>query len=116
MSGSKGFNIPATTFTDVQAWGKNVVDSLINIRNGKLTIADTLTLAASTLSSTFTLASGRLGNDSVILFEPLTDNAAAALYSGSMRVKTKNVTSRTITIKHPSNANTDKSFRYIIIG
>ena len=112
----KGFNIPSSNFTDVQSWSRTVVDSIISLRNGKTTNTDLVTLGANTTSTTVSLPPGRLGSDSFIGWDPQTSSGAAALHSGTFRVKTRDVENKQIILKHPSTADTDKILRYLIQG
>jgi len=81
-----------------------------NILRGKLNNTGSVTLTAS--SATTTLTDVRIGKDSVILMQPTTANAAAALsglYFGTPG-------DGTVTINHANDANTDKTFKYAIFG
>lgn len=85
---------------------------------GKTNNTGVITLTAGAASTVVNLAAGRLGQDTVILFDPLTANAAADLYGGGMYVTVANrdVLGNKFTITHPNNANADKTFRYTLIG
>lgn len=85
---------------------------------GKTNNTDTVTLTANAASTVVSLAVGRLGNETVILFDPVTANAATDLYGGGMYVTTANrdVLNNRFTVTHPNNANVDKTFRYTLIG
>lgn len=112
----KGFNIPTTNFTDVQSWAKTVVDSLIDLRNGKTTNTGDLTLVANTASTVVSLPPGRLGTDSYIGLQPKTSNAAQEYGSGNIFESSRDVENRTFTLSHTSNGQTDRIFKYIIVG
>lgn len=100
-------------------WCRRIA-ALINtgLLQGKTNNTGTVTLTANAATTAVALAAGRLGVDTVILFDPLTANAAADLYGGGMYVLTANrdVSGNAFTITHPNNANADKSFRYTLIG
>lgn len=87
-----------------------LADAINNILKGKINAGGELTLTAN--SATTTLTDIRIGADSVILLQPTTANGAAALanvYFGTPG-------SGTVTINHSNNAQTDRSFRYAVIG
>lgn len=81
-----------------------------NILDGKLNSWGEITLTAN--SATSTLTDPRIGINSVILFQPTTSNAAAALAN----LYVGNPGSGTVTLNHTSNAQVDRTFRYAIIG
>ena len=78
--------------------------------DGKLNSTGDFTLTAS--ATTTTVTDPRAGKESVILFSPTTSNAAAAI--SGLYVSTKNNGSFVVT--HASNAQTDRTFDYVIIG
>jgi hypothetical protein len=82
------------------------------IMNGKINATGEVTLTASATSTTVTEA--RAGSDSVILFTPTTANAAAEQGAGGMYVSANG--KQTFTITHANNAQTDRTFRYAVIG
>lgn len=70
----------------------------------------TLTLTAN--SATTTLSDVRIGINTVILLQPTTANAAAAtanVYFGTPG-------DGTVTVNHANNAQTDRTFKYVVIG
>lgn len=81
---------------------------------GKTRNVGEITLTENAASSTLT--DGRLSFFSVVLFDPLTSNAAAELYGGTMYVTEANRDNGSWTITHANNAQTDRDFRYVIIG
>tara|TARA_A100000171_G_C2106968_1_gene132840 strand:+ start:498 stop:815 length:318 start_codon:yes stop_codon:yes gene_type:complete len=78
--------------------------------DGKSNNTASFTLAASTTTTTVT--DFRVGPDSVIVFTPMTANAAGAF--SSMFVSARATESFTVT--HASNSQTDKTFTYIVVG
>lgn len=87
-----------------------ISDAINNILRGKTNNGGELTLTAN--SATTTLADIRIGADSVILLQPTSANGAAALsglYFGTPG-------DGSVTINHANNAQTDKTFRYVVIG
>jgi len=87
---------------------REVAEVVNNAVNGKTNNTGTVTLAAS--STTTTLNDERLGFDSVILLSPLTANAAAQNPYISTKAK------GSVVITHTSVASADLNFDYIIVG
>jgi hypothetical protein len=87
---------------------REVAEVVNNAVNGKTNNTGTVTLAAST--TTTTLNDERLGFDSVILLSPLTANAAAQNPYISTKAK------GSVVITHTSVARADLNFDYIIVG
>ncbi len=86
---------------------RQVVDSIMS---GKINARGEVTLTAST--TTTQVDDLRATTDSIILLEPRTANAAAALAT----TYTSITTNRSFTLTHANNAQTDRTFRYAIIG
>lgn len=103
---------------DTNEWCRRIALVLNRTLGGKMNCTGTVTLTANAASTVVSLAKGRLGSNTVIVFDPLTANAAADLYGGGMYVTTANrdVEDAQFTITHPNNANSDKSFRFALIG
>ena len=95
---------------------KLLADAIERILDGRLYCVGEVTLTANAASSAVT--DYRVGLSSVILFMPVTANAAAELYGATMYVTAANITPLTnqFTITHANNAQTDRTFRYLIIG
>lgn len=87
----------------------NVVNLLVD---GKINAGGEVTLSASSASTTVT--DYRVGTESVIVFTPTTANAAAEQGGGAMYLSARSKQSFTIT--HANNAQTDRTFIYIVIG
>ena len=83
-----------------------------NILDGKINSTGTVTLTAST--TTTTISDNRVGENSVILFMPTTANASAEQGAGTMFVATR--AKQSFTITHANNAQTDRTFAYSVIG
>ena len=79
---------------------------------GKLNAGDGVTLTAN--QTTTTLSDRRIGPESFIGFSPTTANAAAELGAGGFYVSSQG--QYTATLTHANNAQTDRTFRYIVIG
>jgi hypothetical protein len=91
---------------------REVASVVNNILDGKLNSTGSVTLTASAASTAVT--DERAGYESVILFMPTTANAAAEQAAGGMYVSTRG--KQTFTLTHANNAQTDRTFDYIIIG
>ena len=79
--------------------------------DGKINSTGTVTLTASVATTTVT--DFRIGADTVVLLSPTTANAAAALgttYHSSTTAGTSFV------LTHANNAQTDRDFRYTLLG
>lgn len=74
--------------------------------------AGSLTLDANQTSTVFT--DPNVGASSAILYTPITANAALEIGNGSMYVSSTG--EGTFTITHDNNAQTDREFRYTVIG
>lgn len=89
---------------------RDVFEVVNSLRDGKVNSTGSVTLTAS--SATTTVADLRAGQDSVILFMPTTANAAAAV--GGLYVSARGKQSFTLT--HANNAQTDRTFAYVVLG
>lgn len=76
---------------------------------GRSNATGTFTLTASTTSTV--VSDRRVGTDSVITLMPTTANAAAAL--GTTYIS---VTAESFTVTHANNAQSDRTFGYLIQG
>jgi len=84
----------------------NVV--LRNTVEGKTNNTGTVTLTAN--ATTTVVADLRVGADSVLVFMPITSNASLE----NMYVRSQG--KQTFTITHNSDAFTDKTFKFIVVG
>ncbi|KKW45760.1 MAG: hypothetical protein A2Z55_01235 [Burkholderiales bacterium RIFCSPHIGHO2_12_63_9] len=93
-----------------------LADCINEIADGRLNSSGVITLTAS--AATTAVTDRRVGRDSVILFMPVTANAAAELAAGTMYVQTTDIAPLTnqFTINHANNAQADRTFRYLIAG
>ena len=73
-----------------------------------------VTLTANVASTTVT--DPTVTEDSIIVFEPVTANAATELYGATMFVTTANHDRGSFIITHANNAQTDRTFRWIAMG
>lgn len=95
---------------------RDVVQVVNGVMLGKTNNTGTVTLTANQATTTVTVASGLIGQDSVILFSPTTANAATEYAAGSMYVSTRDVLNNQFTITHVNNAQADRTFSYVFIG
>jgi hypothetical protein len=80
--------------------------------DGKINALGDITLAANV--ATTTLSDRRIGPSSCIYFMPTTANGAAEIGAATMYVSARAQYSATIT--HANNAQTDRTFRYSVLG
>ena len=93
---------------------RKMIHVVKGIMQGKTNNSDTFTLTANSTTTTLTFAAGRLGEDTVILWQPTTSNAAGAI--ASLYESSRDVGSNTITLTHANTATTNRTFRYALIG
>ena len=107
---------PPPTVAKVSPQLLNWLDILHDVVNG--TMAGNLNVVGSsplTLApgvTTTTINDARIGGTSVILLQPMTANAAAAIPTTWISTPGKT----TVTINHANSAQTDRTFQYVIIG
>jgi hypothetical protein len=89
---------------------------LSGVMQGKTNNTGSVTLTANSATTTLTLSSGQVGNDTVVLFMPTTANAATEFGAGALYVSARSVANSTFTITHANNAQADRIFRYVLIG
>ena len=87
---------------------------LLGVMQGKLNNISEVTLTANAASTTVT--DSRISNQSYIDFMPTTANAATELAAGTMYVSARDGDNGTFTITHANNAQTDRSFTFVIVG
>jgi hypothetical protein len=102
--------VPGITETDL----KKIVLSLQQLAAGRSNAIGTVTLTASVASTTVT--DENCAEGSVILPMPTTANASAELGNGTWFVPTATILNGSFVISHANNAQTDRIFRYAIIG
>lgn len=81
---------------------------------GKLNATADVTLTASV--ATTVVRDPRIGVNSWLGFDPLTANAATEKAAGTMYVLSANRITGQATITHANNAQTDRSFKLLVIG
>jgi len=81
---------------------------------GKTNNTGTFTLTANSATTTLTFAAGRLGINTVLLWEPTSSNSAGAI--SSLYESARDVSNGTITLTHANTADIDRTFNYILVG
>lgn len=112
------------TFPGVPPYnGININDWTIRARNainglllGKSNNTGTVTLTTSTSSTTVVLAKGRLGPNTVILFQPTTANAAIEVSTATMWVSTMDPLNNRFILTNAVNNKNDRTFNFVLIG
>jgi hypothetical protein len=94
---------------------QQIAESLLNAMAGKINaVFASFTLTANVASTT--LSDARLTTASWIDFDPLTANAAAEKAAGTLYVTSANRSKGSFVVTHANNAQTDRTFRVLIIG
>lgn len=116
MTDIKQVPIPPEQHDDEEYHRALLARAIADLLQGKLYCTGSVTLTDS--SATTDVVDRRLGATSVILFQPLTSNAAAEIGNGTMYIQTSDydIPNRTFTINHANNSQTDRDFYYILIG
>lgn len=96
-------------FLDIPAKIRDITTKTNRIINGGGANTGQLTLTAG--AATTAVIDQRASETAVIILMPLTTNAAAAIASTTI-----NPTSGQFTLTHANNAQTDRTFRYAIVG
>jgi hypothetical protein len=97
---------------------KSMVRAISRVVNGamsgKINAIGEVTLTANV--TTTVLTDARLAISSLVIFDPVTANAAAALYGGAVYVLSADRRNGAHTITHANNAQTDRTFKYLVVG
>lgn len=108
--------VPPFNGEDVNDWIFHSRLTLNGCLNGKTNNTGRVTLNTGTSSTTVVLAQGRLGPNTVILFEPTTANAALAISTATMWVSTKDPATNKFIITNAVNNQSDRTFNFILVG
>lgn len=95
-------------------WLRNITSALNALLQGKVETNSSLTLTAN--AATTVITDRKVGKDSVILLMPLTANAATALATTYIQTSDIDPRNNQFTVNHSNNAQTDRDFRYIVLG
>jgi hypothetical protein len=95
---------------------RQIAGTVNNLLSGKLNAVLEVTLTAD--AATTTITDVRLTRNSLIVFDPVTANAATELYGATMYVKDDGTNRKNgvFIITHANNANADRTFKALVIG
>lgn len=99
---------------NLHEWLRKTVRVVNGIMQGRTNNYGSVTLTSNAGSTIVQEAPNRISDYSVIVFMPTTSNAAVA--AQTMYVSATSPANNTFTITHANNAQSDKTFRYAIIG
>lgn len=111
-STGRQFDTAPLEWGNVTEWLRMVSSIVNDIMDGKINATGDLTLAAS--SATTTLTDRRIGPGSYIGLMPTTANASAEQGAGTIYVSSRG--KQTATVTHANNAQTDRTYRYVVLG
>jgi hypothetical protein len=97
-----------------EEWRYSAAQVVNRINRGKINATGSVTLTPNATSTVITDA--RLSIDSFVEFDPMTANAAAEKAAGSLYAATAGRGNGEWTVTHTNNAQTDRTFKYLIIG
>ena len=89
-----------------------IAEAIAQILDGNLALTKDVTLTANVASTTVT--DKRIGRNRALLLMPTTANAAGAL--ATTYIPTATITDGAAVIQHANNAQTDRTFRLLILG
>ena len=111
MGSLAGKGYPGVSYIeDKDALQRQLVDVVNRLLLGKTNNTGTVTLTAN--AATTTLTDARISGQSVILLMPTTANAAGALATTYLNTFTKG----SCVINHANNAQSDKTFTYVVVA
>jgi len=99
---------------DAEKHRRSLARSLNLVMRGKSNNVIEATLTANAASTTIT--DERIGVSTAIIPVPLTANAAAELGNGTMYVSNTGRVNGSASITHANNAQTDRTFKLILVG
>ncbi len=102
--------LPHITETDL----KKINLSIQQLGAGRSNAVGTVTLTANVATTTVT--TGNCATGSTILLMPTTANASAEQGAGTIYIATATILNGSFVITHANNAQTDRIFRYAIVG
>ena len=103
-----------TVAEDFKLWLRNAALTINELAHGHSNNSGTFTLTASVASSTLT--DDRIGFNSAIILVPTTANAAAEIGNGTLYISETGRVNGSAVITHANNAQTDRTFRFLISG
>lgn len=108
------YSVPPYAGPDEAIHRRLMAEAIGGMMQGRTNNTGELTLTANAASTV--LNDPRLSVFSVLVFDPTTANAAAEMAAGTMFVTKANRNNLAWTITHANNAQTDRTFRYAVIG
>lgn len=95
---------------------RNLLKVVKNVMRGRTNNVYSVTLTPNQGTTVITYAEKILGPNTLLFFTPQTANAAAEIGAGTMYVSSVNADTEQVTITHANNAQTDRTFGYILVG
>ncbi|MCW5615894.1 MAG: hypothetical protein KIT32_12305 [Rhodocyclaceae bacterium] len=99
---------------NLRGWIPRLVRLVMGLLQGKMNVVIEVTLTASAAFTTVTDA--RIGYSSAPIAVPLTSNAAAELGAGTLYIPSATILNGSFVIQHANNSQTDRNFRFVVIG
>lgn len=97
---------------NVEQWIRQAATVINNMLVGSLNVSDTVTLTANAASTTVTDA--RCSFQTGVVLIPTTANAAAAI--ATTYISETSRVNGSFVLTHANNAQTDRTFRYVLMG
>ncbi len=95
-------------------WQRQTTEALRGVLQGKLNNTGDVTLVDNV--ATTTLSDVRIGADTAVVLVPLTANASAEVGAGAFYQTLPNATTGQAVLNHANNAQTDRDFRFSLMG
>lgn len=105
-------NLAAPHPENLRLWIPRLTTIVNGILAGRMNVTGEFTLTVNQASTT--ISDARIAFSSALLPIALTANAAAVV--ASLYVPSATVMNGSAVIQHPNNANTDKTFRFAVLG
>lgn len=100
--------------TDFKLWMREAARGVNDLMKGRANNSGTFTLTANVGTSTMT--DDRLGSTTAVVLIPATANAAAEIGNGTMYISEAARVNGSVVITHANNAQTDRTFRFLLMG
>ena len=107
------FPLPPLRPTDTREGLQKTTEAVHRIMDGKINSTGTVTLTASVTTTTVT--DFRVGADTTVILSPITANAAAEIGNGTI-YHSSTTAGTSFVLTHANNAQTDRDFRYTLLG
>lgn len=109
-----GYPLAPVSWGNLTEWCRILAGIVNSLRDGKLNPVGSTTLAAGAASTT--LSDRRIGRDTVVLLMPATANASAEFANGTIYQTYPNASNEAAVLNHANNAQTDRTFAYVLLG